>query len=274
MPFTSPELVRAHLSGLRAGAMPILGVSAVLTGTASVQLPHAGVTEGSVIVKALRLDTPVHESVTLGSEWTGLSHTQLVADSVLAAADGSLSTVYAENADYIADYAGGRLKRLPDGAIQQGQNVTVWYDYYHVYTEGDDYAVDAANGILSRKATGAIADGQTVFVDYVVGLGTIADAVIESAIAEVDEAVLAMLDPQYQDQAVPGIVIGETHWAVATVCRMRAAASLAESGILSGTTHNLARVWLELADRYQHSGQDRLARFAAPHSGLRAARKN
>jgi hypothetical protein len=179
-----------------------------------------------------------------------------------------------ENTDYIIDYQGGRIRRLPTGSIPIGEIVTVWYDAYHVYIAGDDYVLDALNGSLRRTPTGAIADGQTVLVDYMVGLGTIADAVIENAIAEVDDAVMAVLDPRYHDQPAPGIVIAETHWAVAAVCRMQAAATLTEAQVLSAGTHNLARVWLDLADRYEQSGRDRLMRFAAPHSTLRAARRN
>jgi hypothetical protein len=274
MPFTSPGLVRAHLSGLRAGDLPIADVPVVLNGTQAAQLPHVGLIESSVTVKALRLAAPVREEIALAVEWTSLTYQNLVARSVVVASDNSLSTVYVENADYIVDYPGGRIRRLPEGSIPLGATITIWYDAYHIYIAGDDYTLDALNGSLRRTVTGTIADGQTVLVDYKVGLGTIADAVIENAIAEVDDSVLALLDPVYHDQPVPGIVIGETHWAVAAVCRMQAAATLSEAEVLSAGTHNLARVWLDLADRYDNSGRERLARFAAPQHSLRAARRN
>jgi hypothetical protein len=54
---------------------------------------------------------------------------------------------------------------------------------------------------------------------------------------------------------------------------MQAAATLTEAEVLTLGTHNLARVWLDLADRYETSGRDRLARFAAPHATLRSAKR-
>jgi hypothetical protein len=273
MPFTSPELVRAHLSGLRAGTLPVVNIPVVLHGTAATQLPHAGLADGSVVVKTVRLDAPIRERLTPASEWVALSHGYIVERTALVAADESLSVVYVENVDYLIDYSQGRFKRIPEGSIPSDQDIVIWYDYYHVYTEGDDYNVDVGNGLLTRRTTGAIADGQTVMVDYTVAFGAITDAVIEGAIAEVDDAVLALLDPRYHDRPAPGIVIGETHWAIAAICRMRAAATLVESATISAGTHNVARVWLDLADRYERSGRERLKRFASPQTSLRSARR-
>ena len=273
MPFTSPELVRAHLSDLRLGEISISGIAVTLSGTQPSALPHGGLGPGSVIVKAERSANPTRESRTLAGDWASVSHNQIVSASVLVASDASLSTVYVENIDYIADYAGGRVRRMSGGAIATGQTVEIWYRYYHVYASGDDYTIDAAGGTVTRKSNGAIADGQTILADYRVPLGTVSDSVIERAISEAGEAVLAMIDSRQSDEPASGIVIGETHWAVAAVCRMRAAASLAQTGTASANSRAAAQVWLELADRYDRTGRDHLARFAAPVAPLQSARK-
>lgn len=264
MPFTSPELVRAYLNDLRLGEAAIPAMSIVLSGTQPSQLPHAGLVPGSLVVKAPRSNTPVSERQTLQSDWITLTHRQILPGSVLVASDDSLGAVYAENVDYIADPVEGRIRRISTGAITNGQTVAIWYENYHVYTAGDDYIADESRGQLARKSSGAIADGQSVLVDYRAALGVVSDETIERAIEEAGDAVLAMIAPQFQDEPAPGIVIGETHWAVAVACRMRAAATIGESVPLNSAGRAAAQVWLDLADRYERSGRERLARFAAP----------
>jgi len=273
MPFTSPELVRAHLSDLRLGEIAISGITITLSGTQPATLPHSGVASGTVVVKAERSASPTRESRTLAGDWVSISHSQIVPASVLVAPDTSLSSVYVENVDYIVDYMAGRLRRISGGAIASGQTVEIWYRYYHVYASGDDYTIDASVGALTRKTTGAIADGQTVLTDYRVSLGTIHDSVIERAISEAGEAVLATIDSRFCDEPAVGIVIGETHWAVAAVCRIRAAATLAETGAPGANSRAAAQVWLELADRYDRTGREHLARFAAPVAPLQSAKR-
>jgi hypothetical protein len=273
MPFTSPELVRAHLSDLRLGEMAIAGAALTLSGTQPVALPHGGLTPQSTVVKADLSAGPTRESHTLASDWVTVSHAQLVPGSVLVASDGSLSAVYVENVDYIVDYGAGRVRRVPAGAITNGQTVEIWYRYYHIYAAGDDYIVDSVAGTLARKSSGTIADGQIVLLDYRVPLGTISESVIERAIAEAAEAVLAMIDSRYCDEPANSIIIGETHWAVAVVCRIRAAASLAETGGTSASSQAAAQIWLELAACYQQTGRDHLARFAAPVPPLLSAKR-
>jgi hypothetical protein len=268
MPFTSPELVRAHLSDLRLGEIAMTGISLVLSGTQATPLPHSGVSQESVVVKAERAAGPTRESRTLAADWLGLYHNQIVPASVLVASDASLSSVYIENVDYIVNNTAGQIRRIAGGAIPAGGNVEIWYRFYHVYALGDDYTVDASGDSLLRRSSGAIADGQTVLVDYRVSLGTVSDRVIDRAIAEAGEAVLAMIDPRYFDEPANSIIIGETHWAVATVCRIRAAVSLTEAGAPGTGARAAAQVWLELAERYDQTGRDHLARFAAPVAPL------
>lgn len=273
MPFTSPELVRAHLSDLRLGEITVSGISLALFGTQPAALPHGGIAGESVIVKAEHGADPARDSRALLTDWVVLSNRNLVPGTVLVASDGSLSVVYVENEDFVIDYAAGRVRRLSTGAITNGQTVEIWFRSYHVYTAGDDYTANAASGTVARKSGGAIADGQTVLIDYRVPLGAIPDSVIDRAIAEASESVSAAVDPRYADGSENGIIIGETHWAVAAVCRIRAAASLTESGTSSTNSRAAAQVWLELAASYERTGREHLTRFSAPVSPLQSARR-
>lgn len=274
MAFTSPELVRTHLSNVRLGETAIADLPVVLNGTETVQLPHTGLVAGSVVVTSRRATAPTQESKSLAAAWVGLSYAHLVPETVVVAKDSSLGTLYFENIDFIVDYAGGRIKRIPGGSITSGQTVVIWYEYYHVYVLGDDYTVNEATGQLTRRSTGAIADGQTVRLDYIVALGTVSDDVIERAIAETAETVLSLIDPSYQDQPTDGIVIGATHWAVAAVCRMRAGATLADNAITAGAARTAAQTWLGLSTEYDRTGRDHLSRFAAPVPTLQPPRRN
>lgn len=263
MAFTSIDLVRAHLAGIRQGEFAVREIAVVLNGLDASQLPHTGIDETSIVVKALRSNMPEFESRALGNGWVILNHPQLIPGTVLVASDSSLGIVYTENVDFIVDAPGGRVKRLSSGAISELQAVSVWYSYYHVYAEGDDFALDAAQGRMTRKSGGSIADGQQVLVDYSVQLGTIADDVIEQAINESAEAVLALVSDTYHDDPAPGLVIGATHLAVAHLARMRAAAALSESGSASRST---AQDWLDIATRYDQTARAFLSRFANPLS--------
>ena len=51
MAFTSPELVRTHLDTARLGQIMLVDLPVVLNGSDPAQLPHAGLIEGSVVVK-------------------------------------------------------------------------------------------------------------------------------------------------------------------------------------------------------------------------------
>ena len=274
MSFTSPELVRAHLSGLRSGDITLTDTPVVLNGTQFAILPHSGLVENATVVKALRSQDPHKENHSLTTDWLALTYGRLVPGSVLMATDESLTTIYTENIDYLVDTEAGRIRRIAGGGIGDGAAVVVWYDHFHVYTSGDDYTLDPSQGRLARTSAGAIAEGQTVLVDYIVSSGVISDDVMEQAIAEVSDAVLSLIDARYHEQPLPGVVIGETHWTVASVCRIRAAALLVEAPANASGAQAAARTWLELADRYEQSGRERLARFAAPVATRTGARKN
>lgn len=266
MPFTSPDLVRAHIANANFGDADVRNVALILSGTSPSALPHAGLKDGRVTVKAQRSNDPVRLNETLGDVWVILNHAHLIEDSVVVASDSSLGTIYIENYDYIVDYAGGRVKRITSGAITNGQQVVVWYGHYHIYTDGDDYTVNHASSQITRRATGDIADGQQVLVDYTVSLGAVSDELIDQAIAESGEAVLLLVSESHQDSPAPGLVIGATHMAVAQLARMRAVSVLADGTINPAFARSAAEVWLDIATQYDRSAHTFLARFANPIS--------
>ncbi len=272
MPFTSPDLVRAHIASANFGDADLRNIRIILSGTSTANLPHAGVREGSVTVKSQRSNSPVRLSETLYDGWIILNHAQLIEGTVAVAADSSLGTIYIENLDFIVDYAGGRIKRLNTGAISSGQQIVIWYDHYHIYSEGDDYTINHASGQLVRRSNGDIGDGQQVLVDYIISLGSVSDATIDQAIAESGEAVLTMVNESYHESPAIGIVIGATHMAVGQLARMRAAALLADGTIKPSIARSAAQLWLEIATQYERSAHTFLSRFANPVStrtGLR-----
>lgn len=259
MPLTTPDLVRTHLAGLRTGESHFSGEPVTLSGTLPAQLAFTGLVPDSLVLKSQHAGPPNRETRVLPADWTNLNHTHLVPGSVLVAADSSVTVVYAENEDYVVNSQAGQIRRLTSGAIPADMAVTIWYARFRLYTEGDDFTVEAADGIIRRVATGQIADGQTVLADYTVSPGNIQESAITHAIAEAAESVLAFIDAKFHDLHSPALVIGETHWAVAALCRMRAAAALAESQ--PGHTA-LAQSWITLAAQYDQSGQ----RYLAPHA--------
>jgi hypothetical protein len=266
MAFTSTDLVRTHLDNLRLGETPVGNVAVIVNGVAPSQLPHGGLINGSIVVKARRSLEPIRETRALGSGWIILGQAHLVDSSVVAAKDSSLGQVYVENVDFVVDHAGGRIRRIDSGAIGPSQSVVIWYAHYYVYSEGDDYSANTAAGQITRKSTGLIADGQQVLVDYTVALSVVSDTVIDQAINESGEAVLSLVSESFHDGPTPGIVIGATHMAVAQLARMRAGSVLADGTINAAIARAAAQLWLDIATQYDHSARTFLSRFANPIS--------
>ena len=273
MAFTSIELIRTHLTDARMGTLLIRDEAVTLNGTSAASLAHGGIVHDSIVIKARGTDAPIREMRSLSSAWLNLEHGHLIEGTVVVAADGSLGRVFVENVDFVVDAGAGRIRRVDSGGIADGQTAIIWYVGYHVYVEGDDYTVDSGRGTISRRPSGAITDGQQVLVDYTVALGSVSDAVIEQAIAESGEAVLALVDPAYHESPSPAVVIGATHWAVAMVARMRAASVLSESPGSSSDARIAAQTWLEIAQQYDKSGREFLSRFAAPLPGKQSLRR-
>jgi len=269
MPYTEREQVKKHLSDYRVGQTEITGLSLVLTGMDTVQLPHTGLVESSFVVKARESSTPVSEQKTINEDWVSLAHTDVIGGSVVVANNTSLGTVYVENADYTVDYLGGRLRKINGGDIAPGQPIVVWYFYYRHYQLDVDYVANAVTGQLYRLPNGAIEDGQTVLVDYTAGFGTVTDEAIDQAIAEADQAILQLISAAHHNSTDPGLVAAETHWAVANLCRMRAAAELSGSAAKTTAASAASRAWLDVAEQYFLSAQGLLEPFRRAYPARR-----
>lgn len=269
MPYTQREQVKKHLLDYQVGQTEITGLSLVLAGTTTVQLPHAALIESSVVVKARESSTPVSDERTVADEWVALTHSDIITDSVVVADNTSLSTIYIENVDYTVDSVGGRIRRIAGGAIAVGQTVVVWYFFYRRYLAGADYLLNATTGHLQRLADGEIEDGQSVLVDYIAGFGTITDEAIDQAIIEADQAILQVIAADYRNSTDPGLVAAETHWAVANLCRMRAATELSGPTLKTTAAAAAARAWLDLAEQYALSAQGLLVPFRSAHPARR-----
>ena len=269
MPYTERELVKKHLVDFRVGQAEIKGFSLALFGVDPVQLPHSGLVESSVVVKANESSSPASGMLTLIDDWVSLGHTDIVVGSVVVADNTAPSTIYTENVDYTVDYDGGRLRRIAGGNIDSDQSVVAWYFLYRHYTAGIDYAVDTTVGQLRRLADGEIEDGQTVLVDYTAGFGAITEETIDQAIDEADQAILHAVDTRYHDATDPGLVAAETHWAVAILCHVRAAGELSGPAQKTTAAASSARAWLDLAEQYYGSAQRLLGPFRRAVSARR-----
>jgi hypothetical protein len=125
----------------------------------------------------------------------------------------------------------GKLARIATGTIGSGAAVAVWYYAYRLYVEGVDFAVNYEKGTIRRIPSGAIEDGQTVFLDYQTLTGGFDDAQIGSAITEADDLVLKLIDVSYQDSADQTLITAETYLALAILCRDKAAAALETTSV-------------------------------------------
>lgn len=269
MPFTDRELVKKHLIDFRVGQVEVKGFQAVFSGTDPLQLPHSGLDESSVVVKANESSAPQLETKTLTNDWVSLAHTDIVSGSVVVANDTSLGAVYIENVDFTVDYDGGQLRRIDSGSIPSGQTIAIWYFYYRRYTVGSDYTMDAANGRIGRLNYGTIEDGQAVLIDYAAGFGALTDETIDQAIAEADQAIVQAIDSMYHDSVDPGLVVAETQWAVSILCRVRATAELSGPSQKTTAAASAAKAWMELAAQYHQSAARLLKRFCRSAPAMR-----
>lgn len=261
MAFTNIETVRQHLSQSAAARDSFRDVPLELAGAAAAALVHANLKSGTVKVKGKEIGAPRYQSVTLESQPVALASSELIPDSVVAASDTSLGTIYTENADYHIDYVSGTISRVATGAIASGAAVTVWYYAYRIYAEASDYTVNYEKGSIRRTTAGAIEDGQVVFVDYQTQAGGFDESQIANAVTEADDLLLKLIDARYQETNDQTLVTAETYLALAILCRMKASAALESSSVVGAA--EISRSWRELAERYDTDGLKLAARYAA-----------
>lgn len=251
MAFTNIALVRKHISQYDLGTERIENLPCQLTGADWIQLPHISISDSSEKVKAKEQFSPTEEEIHLtGEEWSSLSHSELVLDSVVVASDSSLGKIFVENTDYSVDYEEGKIKRQASGEIPDGAEVVAWYLFYKIYQRDSDYQIDYQEGKIKRITSGSIGDGQWVVIDYVVEYGCLSDEIISNAILEANDQVLKLIDPGYHSSTEQSLVTAETYLAVSILCGIKGAESLNANppGTTAGRSFD---AWHGLSDSYR-----------------------
>ena len=265
MPFTNAQLVRKHLIEHSVAGQAVENFSLKLTGTTPAKLPGAPVLSGSDKIKGKEEETPRQGTVLLTLAGVQLQSTDLIPESVVAASDSSLGTIYVEQVDFAVDYPAGKVRRLPGGALTSDAAVTVWYVPFRVYTRNTDYKIDYGRGELSRLASGVIEDGQTVYVDFKLDPAFLGEEIIENAVAEAEAQVVSRIDAAYLDSSDPGLSAGATYLAVSILAHIKSLESM-QAGMPS---HQLSRSWAIMSNFYRRRAQEFLAPFAKKAGGLK-----
>lgn len=261
MSFTTKAIVKKHILDHHLGSTLIENEPVRLTGNDSVSLQRRMILKDSEKVKGKEQIEPVEEIVSFsGSDTFGLSHSELMLDTVVVAGDSSLGTVYLENIDYSIDYDAGEIQRIDSGSLAAGAGVVIWYLYYRIYQRGVDYDIDYMKGTLRRRSSGDIESGQRVLVDYTAEYGGLDDEAIDNAITESHEQVLSYIDNAHSDSADRSLVSGETYLTVSIICRIRAmeAVSPARGGATNAVE---AKSWSALSDTYKKEAYAILSRY-------------
>ncbi len=233
-----------------------------LWSTDAVQLNSAVITEDSEKVKTIDLSAPYEAGgkILNGTSWRSLDHEEIVPNSVVVADDALRSTVYTEGEDYVIDYDQGKIRRIAGGAIGDGATVYIWYLYYTVHTCDTDYTIDYDAGTLVRIGAGNIADGGIVYVDYTTTASSVPDALIEEAITEAEDKIVARLSDGYSASSTDqGLKTGATELAIAIVANAKAMNIM--NRLQSSDSDDMARQWREMSHRYENQAWKTLSRF-------------
>ncbi|HEX7344266.1 MAG TPA: hypothetical protein VF398_08375 [bacterium] len=267
MSWTTLATIRKHLQETTTPATVIEDETHVLTGTDQVQLEHASITSQSEEVKTVDLGSPYSMGAVIlsGTNWRNLSHANLVPDSAVVAGNLSLDTVYVEGTDYVMDYEQGKVKRVAGTAIPDGGTVYIWYFYYTVHVRDTDYQIDYNSGKLNRTAASAVADGSTVYVDYTTSAGTVTDDLINEAITEAEDKILARLKDEYSSSSTDqGLKTGATELALSIICNAKAMDMMLKSP--SDESDGAANQWRSMSLRYESQAWETLDRFLRSRS--------
>ena len=250
MAFTNVTTVRKHLSDFERTLKSVENLILRLNGEDSLELPHKGIKSSSEKVKGRERNQPFFEMVTLGDGAAGLSHSELVNDSVVAAKDQSLTQVYQENIDYRVDYSLGTITRIEGGAIESGQKAAVWYYYFTLYTRGVDYAIDYNSGNIRRLPDGALEDGQVVRIDYEVETGEFVDDIVARAIEEAHADLMGRVDDKYADSPDDLLEVAETYLALEILSRIKGLEVLQSEFIDPTSRNSISADYLDLGRSY------------------------
>jgi len=265
MPFTNAPLVRKHLIEHFSTGQAVENLPVKLTGTLPVKLPAAPMLANSDKVKGKEGGAPIEETVLLTLAGVQLASTDLIPESVAAASDSSLGTVYVEQLDFAVDYPAGKIRRLPGGALTADANVTVWYVPFKIYVRNVDYKIDYGKGEITRLASGVIEDGQSVYVDFKLDPAFLGQEIIENAVAEAEAQVVLLVDPVFLDSSDPGLSAGATYLAVSILAHIKSL----EAMQAAAPSHQLSRSWAIMSNFYRRRAQEFLAPFAKKRGSLK-----
>ena len=257
MSYTNIDLVRRHISFDESGTGLRRDQPVIFADQEWVNLPGRNLIKNSVVVKAVRNYSPVFEEAMIVNGTITLSNSRLLHDSVTAASDSSLGTIFRENIDYSVDIEKGVIKSIEVGALPANGKVAVWYYHYSIYIEGHDYSLDYTAGMIRRLTAGDIQPGQTVLVDYELSVSRIDDELINQAVSEANALIEKQVDPHRQFGADGALQAAATFLAVSLVCRMAAAGDL----ISTANGHQSAAAWLKIAESYRGDYEDYLKSF-------------
>jgi hypothetical protein len=265
---TGISQIRNHLYRLNVGEGEIRNHAVRLRSDRYSSLPHSHIVDGSETVKAIKNAIPLSESILMGTDPVPLGHQSLAYETVVCAADSSLSGLYQENLDYMIDYPSGTVTRIDGGAIPIDSQVTIWYLYYHVYQKGIDYYIDYERGRLRRISASDIEEGQEMNVDYRLGSSEFSDGEIEQCITEAEAEIMHLIDPVYQESTDPALQTAATCLTLSLLCRN--SAGITAIG-LGGTGQN-SSAWMNLAESYRETAMRLLAWFRLVAADLKPPR--
>jgi hypothetical protein len=264
MSWTDIDTVKKHLMQSEVAIASVENEEHTLVGTTAVQLNSAIITEDSEEVKTIDANEPYSEGAVVlnGTSWKNLSREDLVPGSVVVANDAIHSNFYIEGTDFVTDYENGRLKRVAGGAIGDGATVYVWFSFYTLHTRDTDYTIDYDAGTVARMAGGSIADGGIVYVDYTTTASTVPDALIEEAIVEGEDKILARLAEGYSaDSTDQGLITGATELAIAIICNAKAMDIMNRTH--ADSSDDMSGQWRVMSLRFEYQAWKTLSRFLA-----------
>lgn len=265
MGWTDADTVRKHLLSLDNLPTVFTDVEVFLDADGKAALPHRGIESGSDQVKVLKQLIPDSQSgVTLNGEtWVALSYDHLMPGEIVVASDDGLGTLYQLDADFCFDPANGKLRRVDGGAISDGASVEVFYQRYEVKTTLIDYTIDLSSGIITRVPTGSIEIETTIYVDYEISDASGVDELLDEALTEAENKILALLKSEYTiESSDQGLITGATELTLAIICRGMATRALSDGRTAA---EGRSRAWRNLAIQYEGQAWITLQSFLAVH---------
>ena len=244
---------------------PIRNAAVLLQNTSRSQFPHRSLVEDSEIVKLNAVPAPLLDPLSpitlLAGAPITLTHTAIMPDTVVVAADLGLITVYVENLDYVIDYDDGTITVAnPANNITPGDAVYVWTQYFSIMSAATDYVIDYQQGTIARRLGSDIPTNAFVSVDYQHSLNQPTDAAILEAITQADQWFKPRLRSPYTLESTDnGLKAAASLYVVHLLCLSM---SFAELGAAARSqSDDLARRWLELAESYKSTAMSHLSKY-------------